>query len=637
MSELSKDALYYAKEVEEARDKFFRQAAQQHNEDEMKLIRDAYFFAEEAHRNQKRKTGEPYITHPIAVARIVNEELHLGTNPTIAALLHDVVEDTDHTIEEIRQRYGEDVAFLVDVVTKKKTDKYITSKQVDNFRQMLDSIHYDIRALLVKLADRLHNMRTLKSMKPEKQMKIAGETDYFYAPLANRLGLHLIKTELENLSFKYRSPHEYEKLHSQINSYAEAHAAAAEQWMQPIRDALKRAGIQATVSCDKRSIYSIWRRMQKNNLTFREVEHIRIIHITFNNWKEQNITEKRQALRIYSLLTDLYTEKPLSVSNYLDIPKENGYRSLHCKLMGNEGRWMEVHIRSTEMLRRSNYGCLVEQEKSIEGWINKFKEILHDITFHKQNNEFMEDIVTTFYPDDIVVFTDEGTRITMPKDTTALDFAYELDSRIGEKAKYAIINDTLCSIKTTLHRGDRIKIGTDPHIAPKQEQLAFVKTYKANFCIRHYLRMAKLEKAASPYVLCTECNPLPGDEVVGFHNEDGKIYVHKCNCPKSISLSAQQGDIIENVDLSSLESDKYPVSLHIKSVDRDGFLLDLIEEISNKLKLSIKRIDSDAKDDIVDCRIDLYVHSVRELNKVEEDIKRMKGIYEVKLLGHRLF
>lgn len=627
----------YMQEVFKARDTFFHHAEQRHKKEEVERIQDAYYFAEEAHRNQKRKTGAPYITHPIAVARIVNEELMLGANPIIAALLHDVVEDTPHTIEEIRRRYGEDVAFLVDVLTKKKTDKYITSKQVDNFKQMLGSIHYDIRALLVKLADRLHNMRTLKSMKPEKRMKIAGETDYFYAPLANRLGLHLVKTELENLSLKYRSPHEYEKIEQQINEYVAAHREAAEEWMEPIRQALAKNGIQATVTCDKRSVYSIWRKMQRKNLIFREVEHIRIVHIVFRNWKEQSITEKRQALRIYSLLTDLYTEKPLSVSNYLDIPKENGYRSLHCKLMGNEGRWMEVHIGSSEMLRRSNYGCLVEREISLEGWIQKFKEILRDIALHKQENEFMEDIVTTFYPDDIIVFTSEGNRVTLPKDATALDFAYETNSYIGEKAKYAIINDKLCSIKTTLRRGDRVKIGTDEHTHPKQEWLDFVKTYKANFYIRQYLRNAQLEKTPSPYILCTDCNPLPGDEVIGFRQSDGKIYVHKCNCPKSISLSAQQGDIIENVDLSRLEDEQYPVSLSIKGVDRDMFLRDLIEEVSNQMKLSIKKIESDTLDEIVNCRLDLYVHSIKELNEVENHLKQIPGIHEVKLLGYRLF
>lgn len=627
----------YSEVVRQARDAFFQHAAERLPEPDMERIRDAYYFAEEAHRNQKRKTGEPYITHPIAVARIVSEELSLGTNPIIAALLHDVVEDTPHTIEEIQARYGDDVAFLVNVVTKKKTTQYVTSKQVDNFRQMLDSIHYDIRALLVKLADRLHNMRTLKSMKPEKQLKIAGETDYFYAPLANRLGLHLIKTELENLSLQYRAPHEYGKIKQQIDDYATRHAEAAEKWMEPIREALRKAGIKATVTCDKRSVYSIWRKMQKDNITFREVEHIRIVHITFDNWKEQGITEKRQALRIYSLLTDLYTEKPLSVSNYLDIPKENGYRSLHCKLMGNEGRWMEVHIRSTEMRRRSNYGCLVERGKSVEGWIGKFKEVLRDIALHNQQQEFMHDIVTTFYNDDIVVFTEEGARIIMPKDTTALDFAYEIDTQTGEKAKYAIINDKLCSLQTILQRGDRIRIGTSPEAHPQQKQLDFVKTYKASFCIRQYLRIAKMEKTPSPFVLCPDCNPLPGDEVIGFHAEDGKIYVHKCGCPQAVSLSAQQGNIIESVDISSLVTERYPVTLGIKSVDRDGFLLELIGVISNQLRLSIKRIDSDTKDDIVTCRVALYVHSLDELNQAEESIKKMKDIYEVKLLGHQLF
>ena len=343
---------------------------------------------------------------------------------------------------------------------------------------------------------------------------------------------------------------------------------------------------------------------------------------------------------IYMLADCLLQQDDITLierKDYIKNPKRNGYRSLHCKLMGNEGRWMEVHIGSSEMLRRSNYGCLVEREISLEGWIQKFKEILRDIALHKQENEFMKDVVTTFYPDDIIVFTSEGNRITLPKDATALDFAYETNSYIGEKAKYAIINDKLCSIKTSLRRGDRVKIGTDEHTHPKQEWLDFVKTYKANFYIRQYLRNAQLEKAPSPYILCTDCNPLPGDEVIGFRQSDGKIYVHKCNCPKSISLSAQQGDIIENVDLSQLEDEQYPVSLSIKGVDRDMFLHDLIEEVSNQMKLSIKKIESDTLDEIVNCRLDLYVHSIKELNEVENHLKQIPGIHEVKLLGYRLF
>ncbi len=626
----------YRDMVRNQRDTFFTNAAKRFSEEEMSLIRKGFAFAEMAHINQKRKAGEPYITHPLAVASIVCDELKLGVNPIIAALLHDVVEDTNHTIEEIKAGFGSDIAFLVDVLTKKKRDKYETSKQVDNFQQMLNSIHYDIRALLIKLADRLHNMRTLKSMKPEKQIKIAGETDYFYAPLANRLGLYKVKSELENLSLQYRSPHEYEDIKKLIDNYAEAHASAARKWIRKIEERLEENGIKAQIDCDKRTVYSIWSKMHSKNISFKEVEHIRVINITFENWEELGLTEKRLALRIYSILTDLYIEKPGSLNNYIDTPKENGYHSLHCKLMGNEGRWMEVHIQSTSMRERSYYGCLVERETGVEGWIAKFRDILKDISFHGKESGFsIESVIRTFYNDDIVVFSPNGTQFILPSGASALDFAYEIHSNIGEHAQYAIINDKLKSIFTKLQHGDRVRIGSETSHHPKEFWLDHVVTYKAIQYIKQYLRREKAKKGdvGTQYILCPNCEPLPGDEVIGFRHDDNTVTIHKCNCPTAISVAAQQGDIIENVSLYPSEK-TYPVTIFIKAVNRDGFLLDLITEISQKNLLSIESIKSTTEDDIIDCIIVFYVHSINELKDVEEDIRGMKNIYEVRHITH---
>ena len=626
----------YRDMVREQRDKFFENASKRFSNEDMTLIRKGYSFAEMAHIDQRRKTGEPYITHPLAVASIVCEELKLGVNPTIAALLHDVVEDTNHTIEEIKMGFGSDIAFLVDVLTKKKRDKYETSKQVDNFQQMLNSIHYDIRALLIKLADRLHNMRTLKSMKPEKQIKIAGETDYFYAPLANRLGLYKVKSELENLSLQYRSPYEYEDIKKRIDDYAEKHASAAKKWIRAIEEKLEENGIKAQIDCDKRTVYSIWSKMHSKNISFKEVEHIRVINITFDNWEEMGLTEKRLALRIYSILTDLYIEKPGSLNNYIDTPKENGYHSLHCKLMGNEGRWMEVHIQSSSMRERSYYGCLVERETGVEGWISKFRDILKDISFHGKESGFsIESVIRTFYNDDIVVFSPNGTQFVMPSGSTALDFAYEIHSNIGEHAQYAIINDKLMSIFTKLQHGDRVRIGSETSHHPTEAWLDHVVTYKAIQYIKQYLRREKSKKGetGTEYILCPNCEPLPGDEVIGFRHSDNTVTIHKCNCPTAISVAAQQGDIIENVSLYA--SDKtYPVTIFIKAVNRDGFLLDLITEISQKNLLSIESIKSTTEDEIIDCTIVFYVHSINELKDVEDDIRGMKNIYEVRHITH---
>ena len=322
----------------------------------VELITRAYHLAKQAHNGVRRLSGEPYMMHPLSVARIVVKEIGLGSTSICAALLHDVVEDTDYTVEDIAHQFGDKIASIVDGLTKISGGVFVDQavKQAENVRKLLLTMSDDIRVMLIKLADRLHNMRTLKSMLPHKQLKIASETDYFYAPLANRLGLYQVKTELENLSFRYRQPNEYAEVKDYITRYVDDHAAAAEAWMKPIREVLALRGIHATVTCEPRSAHSIWAKMREDHISLREVEHIRIVHINYDNWKELDMPEKEMALFIYSLITNIYSEKPGSMNSYLDVPKDNNYRSLHCKLMGNEGRWMEVHIASTEMMEISN-------------------------------------------------------------------------------------------------------------------------------------------------------------------------------------------------------------------------------------------------------------------------------------------
>ena len=314
--------------------------------EDMERIHAAFELAKTAHADQKRKSGEPYIFHPIAVANIVAEELMLGANPVIAAFLHDVVEDTDYTIDDIQKRFGDDVAFLVRVVTKQEKEHYEMSRQMDNYKQMLDSIHYDIRALLVKLTDRLHNMRTLNSMRPDKQMKIAGETDYFYAPLANRLGLYNIKVELENLSLRYRCPHEYGELEAKIQRDKELREGRMATFISKINEVLEQNDILASVTAEYREPYSLWRKMRKTGVDFNHLPDRHFVEIVFPC--ENVEQEKDLVLKIYSRLTSVFREKPCGILNYIDSPKENGYQSFHVHLLSHYGCWEEVHI-STEM------------------------------------------------------------------------------------------------------------------------------------------------------------------------------------------------------------------------------------------------------------------------------------------------
>lgn len=592
--------------------------------EEMERIKAAYVLADEAHKSQKRKTGEPYIIHPIAVAYIVGKELMLGANPVIAAFLHDVVEDTPYTIEDIEERFGEDVAFLVRVVTKQKKEHYEMSKQLDNFKQMLDSVHYDIRAILIKLSDRLHNMRTLESMRPDKQMKIAGETDYFYAPLANRLGLYDIKTELENLSLRYRCPREYAILADLLQKDEAENRIRLAHFTDKISRLLSDNGIRVRLEVLYREPYSVWRKMQATGRDFKHLDYRHVIHIIFPD--DLQASEKNTSLRIYSLLTDEFKEKPGGITNYIDSPKENGYQSFHVKLLCEQGIWEEIHISSERMVRNSRLGCVSDRtEKNIDNWIEKFKAVLQDIAYHSQENSFMESVVTSFYNDDIMVFTPQGRPIILPQKATALDFAFEIHSRIGEHAQYARVNGKLCSIKTVLHRGDCVEIGVNEHINPRPDWINHVLTYKAKRHLRSFLfRMKKI-----PYKRCPYCHPLPGDEVIGFTETDKCVTIHKRDCSSAICLASQKGDSIVSVNFEEDKDILYPVSISIKAVDRYHLLSDLIDSITNKLKLSIVNLTTVTVDEIVDCTIDFSVHSVEELQDVMAHVNTITGVDEV--------
>ncbi|MCM1437112.1 MAG: HD domain-containing protein [Prevotella sp.] len=617
----------YSKEIERRAERVFETMRPRVSDEDMRRLKDAFELAREAHAPQVRKTGEPYIFHPIAVATIAAEELMLDTNPVIAAFLHDVVEDTPYTNEDIQKRFGDDVAFLVRVVTKQKKDKYDYSKQVDNFRQMLNSVQYDIRALLVKLADRLHNMRTLSSMRPDKQMKIAGETDYFYAPLANRLGFYNVKTELENLSLKFRCPHEYDDLCRKIEAYVEERGPLRRKFCNEISHILQQEGIDAKVYVEYRKPYSLWRKMQKYGDDFNHLKYRHFIEIVYSD--TQGVSEKNMALKIYSILTDHFKEKPGSLQNYIDTPKENGYQSLHFKLLPDFGNWQEVHVSSERMIKNSQIGCVAERgEDTIHRWIEKFRTVLKDLAQHNhEGDSFIENVVTSFYNDDITVYTPQGKPIVLPQKSTVIDFAYELHSQLGRNLKYALINNRLASIKTQLHRGDVVRVFTDPNSHPTVDWLDCAKTYRSRKAIKNYLNRLPKPK----YDRCPICTPIPGEEVVGFKGKEHnhRVMIHKRDCPSAISLASRQGDDIVSVDFEP-DATLYPVEIVIKAVDRYHMLIDLVDCITNDLNLSIESINTNTHDSIVTLTIIFGVHSFTELQSIIKHISVIPGVDEVK-------
>ena len=600
--------------------------------EEMARIRAAFELAREAHAPQKRKTGEPYILHPIAVANIAAEELMLGANPVIACFLHDVVEDTPYTIDDIRERFGDDVAFLVRVVTKKTTHDYELSKQLDNYRQLLNSMQYDIRAILVKLADRLHNMRTLASMKPEKQMKIAGETDYFYAPLANRLGLYNIKTELENLSFRYRCPDEYDEIAGLLERHVEANREKLETFRRQIEETLAAAGIKSRVYVDYRRPFSLWRKMRKYGDDFNHLKYRHFVEVVFDE-NQTHLSEKVMAMKIYCILTDRFKEKHCSMSNYIDSPKENGYQSIHAKLLPDFGRWQEVHISSEAMIRQSQLGCVAERnEENIMMWISKFRKVLHDTISNPNHDErYMEDIVTAFYNDDIQVFTPKGEKIILPQNATVIDFAYEVHTQLGDHAKYARINSRLEPVTTALRRGDVVEIFTDESVHPERDWEQYAHTYKAKKAIRRYLENVP----CGAYYCCPECNPIPGEEVIGIRNHvlPGTLTVHKRDCRVAISMASSYGDDVVPVDFTA-DDKLYPVTLKVRAVDRNHLFIDIVDCITNTFRLPMESINSVTERNIVVSKIRFGVHSYAELKTIINHISAIESVDEVKRLDN---
>ncbi|MCF0235184.1 MAG: bifunctional (p)ppGpp synthetase/guanosine-3',5'-bis(diphosphate) 3'-pyrophosphohydrolase [Bacteroidaceae bacterium] len=611
-------------------------------------IEQAFHFAAEAHAPQRRKTGEPYIMHPVAVARIVAEEFMMDANSIIAAFLHDVVEDTEYTNEDIRQRFGDDVAFLVKVVTKPKGKQNDTSddkKQENNFRQLLDSIRYDIRAVLVKLADRLHNMRTLGSMMPVKQMKIGAETDFFYAPFANRLGLNNLRRELENLSFKFRSKERYERLEALLAADREANADRLDAYTDRIKSILAMHGLNVRTEIRYRLPYSIDQRMREEGCDFEHVPHRYVIRIIYDRAllspSDKNRNDKAICLRIYGALTNHFKEKTGSLINYVDNPKENGYQSLHVQLLGDLGTWEDVHISSEEMVRRTKLGLMLDSmenahqeagqqvhgnkllEQDDRRWIGKFCDTLRQITENDGDLQYMEGVSASLYSEDITIYDKQGRAYPLPLHATALDFAFERG--LGTQAQYARIDGRLASLKTELTHGVCVEIGTSSDAVPQPDWVDVVKSYKAKDYLRAYFRRTRGEMPNR----CPHCAPLPGQEVIGIVDDHGTVEVHRRDCTRAISLSAQRGDSIVEVDFPPHASRTYTVRTHIRAIDRYHLVHDIIDCITNGLGISISYLHTEMADYIVECTLHYDVHSVEELRTAVRSLAAIPGVEDV--------
>ncbi|MFN0290898.1 RelA/SpoT family protein [Pedobacter helvus] len=459
-----------------------------------KEIRKAFDMALESHKDMRRKSGEPYIYHPIAVAQIAAEEIGLGTTSIVCALLHDVVEDTDITLEDIEREFGKKTAKIIDGLTKiSGVFDTNSSLQAENFRKMLLTLADDVRVILIKLADRLHNMRTMDFMPRHKQLKIASETIYLYAPLAHRLGLYAIKSELEDLSMKYLEPDTYKYIATQLNEKKAERNAFIKSFVEPITDILAEQGLTANVYGRPKSIHSIWNKMKKKNIPFEEVYDLFAIRIILDSSLER---EKADCWKAYSIVTDLYRPNPDRLRDWVSSPKGNGYESLHTTVMGPKGQWVEVQIRTQRMNEIAEKGFAAHwkykessNDNGLDQWIQKVREMLSN----PESNalDFLDDFKMNLFSDEIFIFTPKGALLQLPLGATALDFAFEIHTDIGAKCIGAKVNHKLVPLSYKLQNGDQVEIITSSKQTPKEDWLNIVMTAKAKSKIKSSLKEEK--------------------------------------------------------------------------------------------------------------------------------------------------
>ena len=694
----------------------------------VEIITKAFNFAKQAHKGVKRRSGEPYIMHPIAVAKIVCTEIGLGSTSICSALLHDVVEDTDYTVEDIENLFGSKIAQIVDGLTKISGGIFgdRASAQAENFKKLLLTMSDDIRVILIKIADRLHNMRTLGSMLPNKQYKIAGETLYIYAPLANRLGLYKIKTELENLSFKYEHPEEYAEIEEKLNATAAERDKVFNDFTAPIRTQLDKMGLKYRILARVKSIYSIWNKMQTKHVPFEEIYDLLAVRIIFEPRNEEE--ELNDCFDIYVSISKIYKPHPDRLRDWVSHPKANGYQALHVTLMGNNGQWIEVQIRSERMNDVAEQGFAAhwkykegggsEDEGELEKWLRTIKEILDDP--QPDAIDFLDTIKLNLFASEIFVFTPKGELKTMPQNSTALDFAFSLHTDIGSHCIGAKVNHKLVPLSHKLQRVQpqwevfattararakiaailrkerkaNQKIGEEIlseflkkeevrpeeaaieklrklHNAKNEEELlaaigskAIVlgeadknelkekqtsnwKKYltfsfgnskekqeekepqeKEKINPKEVLKLTE-ESLQKKYIMAECCHPIPGDDVLGYVDENDRIIIHKRQCPVAAKLKSSYGNRILATEWDTHKELSFLVYIYIKGIDNMGLLNEVTQVISRQLNVNIRKLTIETEDGIFEGKIQLWVHDVDDVKTICNNLKKIQNIKQV--------
>ena len=645
------------------------------NEQELAVVQKAFDFANEAHKNVRRRSGEPYIIHPIAVARIVVDEIGLGYKSIAAALLHDVVEDTAYTTEDIRNLFGDKIASLVDGLTKIKTvldnedknkDKdntvYTESLQAENFKRILLTLNDDVRVVLIKLSDRLHNCRTIEYMPEHKRDKILSETMFIFIPLAHRLGLYEVKSEMENIWLRYKEPEAYADINGKIKGIMEDKQREISEFIEPIETSLKESGFNFTILKRLKTPYSVWRKMREKNVTFEQVYDLYAVRIIFTPDADSKESERDQCYHIFSIITGIYRYKPSRVRDWVKHPKPNGYEALHCTLMSNFGAWIEVQIRSKRMddvaekgiaahWAYKKEGYIDEGDNEMDKWLAKVKDILMQKDFNAL--ELLDIIHSDLTSQDIVVFTPKGEQKTILKGATALDFAYLIHTEIGHRAIAAKVNMKLVPLSYILRTGDQVEIITARNSEPKKEWLQFLQTRHAINLVVDYCRgrgeevkkpvleadakkvntssLTSYDSDERKYIIAPCCHPIPGDPVIGFKNDDGSITIHKKSCEIAESLASKFGDKVMVVpDWEGITEDTaFPVRISLRGLDRVGLLNEISQLISLVIGVNMRKIYLGADEGIVEGYIEIYVHDKTVLSELISNLRSIDGIQNV--------
>ena len=710
----------------------------------IEIITKAFNFANQAHKGIKRRSGEPYIMHPLAVAQIVCTEIGLGSTSICAALLHDVVEDTDYTVEDIENIFGPKIAQIVDGLTKISGGIFgdRASAQAENFKKLLLTMSDDIRVILIKIADRLHNMRTLGSMLPNKQFKIAGETLYIYAPLANRLGLYKIKTELENLSFKYEHPEEYQEIENKLAATATERDKVFKEFTAPISAQMDKMGLKYRILARVKSIYSIWNKMQTKHVPFEEIYDLLAVRIIF---EPRNADEElNDCFDIYVSISKIYKPHPDRLRDWVSHPKANGYQALHVTLMGNNGQWIEVQIRSERMNDVAEQGFAAhwkykegggsEDEGELDKWLRTIKEILDDP--QPDAIDFLDTIKLNLFASEIFVFTPKGEIKTMPQNSTALDFAFSLHTDIGSHCIGAKVNHKLVPLSHKLQSGDQVEVLTSKSQRVQPEWEVFATTARARAKIAAILRkeqrncqkegetllneffkkeelrlddllidklvkvhnmknrdefliaignkkivLGDLDKNAlkekqgtnwkkfltfsfggnkdnkepveekvpqekekintkqilklteeniqKNYIMAECCHPIPGDDVLGYMDENDRIIIHKRQCPVAARLKSSYGNRILATEWDTHKELSFLVNIYIKGIDAMGLLNEVTQVISRQLNVNIRKLSIETTDGIFEGNIQLYVHDVDDVKTICNNLKQIQNIKQV--------